>query len=148
MLKAKNATLSTAESCTGGRAAAMITAVSGASAYYKGSVVAYANEVKINLLGVSEQDLKNNGAVSREVVEQMAQGVRRALQTDYAVATSGIAGPNGGTPEKPVGTVWIAVATPQNVFSKKFSFGGNREQTILRASSHALDMLRLALLET
>jgi nicotinamide-nucleotide amidase len=146
LLKAKGATLATAESCTAGRVAAMITAVRGASAYYKGSVLAYANEVKKSVLGVSEADLKAHGAVSRQVVEQMAQGAGRVLHTDYAVATSGIAGPDGGTPAKPVGTVWIAVAAPQGVASQVFSFGNNRERTMLRASAQALNMLRMALL--
>jgi nicotinamide-nucleotide amidase len=145
LLRAKNATLATAESCTGGRVAAMITAVPGASAYYRGSVLAYANEVKTGLLGVSEEELKAHGAVSRQVVEQMAQGACRALKTDYAVATSGVAGPDGGTPEKPVGTVWIAVATPQGVFSQKLSLGKHRERTMIRASVQALNLLRLQL---
>ncbi|MDR2937793.1 MAG: nicotinamide-nucleotide amidohydrolase family protein, partial [Prevotellaceae bacterium] len=137
LLKAKNATLATAESCTGGRVAAMVASVPGASAYYKGSVVAYANEAKVNLLGVAESDLKAHGAVSREVVEQMATGARRTLHTDYAIATSGTAGPDGGTPQKPVGTVWIAVATPQKVASQMLQLGNNRERTTLRAAVHA-----------
>ncbi len=147
LLRAKNATLATAESCTGGRVAAMLTSVPGASAYYKGSVVAYDNELKINLLGVNEADLKAHGAVSRQVVEQMARGACRALQTDYALATSGIAGPDGGTPEKPVGTVWIAVATPQGVFSQLLSLGNNRERTVIRASVSALNLLRRKMLD-
>ncbi len=147
LLKAKNATLATAESCTGGRVAAMLTSVPGASTYFKGSVISYANEVKINLLGVNENDLKVHGAVSQQVVEQMAQGARRTLHTDYAVATSGVAGPDGGTEEKPVGTVWVAVSTPQGVFSQKLSLGNDRERTMIRASVNVLNMLRLKLLE-
>ncbi|MDR3366150.1 MAG: CinA family nicotinamide mononucleotide deamidase-related protein, partial [Prevotellaceae bacterium] len=145
LLKARGATLSTAESCTGGRIAALITAQPGASAYFKGSVVAYANEVKVKALGVRPDEIEKHGAVSAAVVEQMAQGARRALQTDYAVAASGVAGPDGGTPEKPVGTVWVAVATPQKATSRKLNLGGDRERTILRASYVALNLLRLAL---
>ncbi|MDR3187864.1 MAG: CinA family nicotinamide mononucleotide deamidase-related protein, partial [Prevotellaceae bacterium] len=147
LLKARGATLSTAESCTGGRIAALITAQSGASAYFKGSVVAYSNDIKVKVLGALPDDLEKHGAVSQTVVEQMAQGVRCALQTDYAVATSGVAGPDGGTPEKPIGTVWIAVASPHNVTSRQLSLGGDRERTILRASYSALNLLRLALID-
>ena len=111
LLRSANQTLSTAESCTGGMIAHKITAVSGCSDYYKGSVVSYCNDVKMNQLGVSQSDLESHGAVSRPVVEQMAGGVRNLLATDYALATSGIAGPGGGTPEKPVGTIYIACAT-------------------------------------
>jgi nicotinamide-nucleotide amidase len=145
LLKACGATLSTAESCTGGQIAAMLTAQPGASTYFKGSVVAYSNDVKVKALGVLPSDTERHGAVSQAVVEQMALGAQRTLQTDYAVATSGVAGPDGGTPEKPVGTVWIAVATPQKVTSRKLNFGGDRERTIFRASYSALNMLRLEL---
>jgi nicotinamide-nucleotide amidase len=91
-------------------------------------------------------DIERHGAVSQAVAEQMAQGARRTLQTDYAVATSGVAGPDGGTPEKPVGTVWIAAATPEGVASRKLNLGSDRERTILRASHSALNLLRLALM--
>lgn len=133
--------MATAESCTGGAIAASITANSGSSAYYKGSVVSYHNDVKHAVLGVKEDDLLNYGAVSEPVVEQMAQGVVKALGVDYAVATSGIAGPDGGSVEKPVGTVWIAVASKVAVKSHCFRFGIDREQNIQRSVSNALLML-------
>lgn len=111
-------TFATAESCTGGSIAAAITGIAGCSAVFKGSVVAYSNEVKAAVLGVGEDALATYGAVSEEVVKQMAQGVRRVMNVDCAVATSGIAGPGGGTPEKPVGTVWMAVAVGNDVFTR------------------------------
>jgi nicotinamide-nucleotide amidase len=147
LLRDKNQTLSTAESCTGGYIAHLITSISGSSDYFKGSIVSYANEVKINSLGVSAQDLVTYGAVSQQVVEQMALGVKNLLNTDYAIATSGIAGPTGGTPEKPVGLVWIAIATPKGVFSQKFLMGENRERTIRKTALSALSMLRKELLK-
>ncbi len=137
----KNITLSTAESCTGGNIAHMITSVPGSSEYYKGTVVAYANEIKQNMLGIQKEWLEKYGAVSQPVVEQMALGVKRLMNTDFAVAISGIAGPTGGTPEKPVGTTWIAVATPQGVVSDLFRFGSSREINIRRASATALHIL-------
>ncbi len=138
---ANKLTLSTAESCTGGNIAHMLTTVPGSSEYYRGTVVAYDNGIKQTVLGVKEQDLLTHGAVSQPVVEQMAQGVKKLMNTDFAVATSGIAGPTGGTPEKPVGTTWIAVATPTGVVSKQFLFGSSREVNIRRASATALHML-------
>lgn len=141
LLKKYSKTMSTAESCTGGTIASMITSVSGSSAYFMGSVVSYDNSVKINLLGVNESDLENYGAVSQQVVEQMAKGAIKTLKTDYAVSVSGIAGPDGGTPEKPVGTVWIAVASPNSVVSKKFQFFNDRDINIKRAANSALAML-------
>ena len=119
--------MSTAESCTGGKIASMITAVPGSSAYFKGSVVSYDNEVKLNVLKVNEADLVKYGAVSQQVVEQMAKGALKLLNTDFSVAVSGIAGPDGGTEEKPVGTVWIAVASETKVVSKKYLFFNDRE---------------------
>ncbi|MCW3804670.1 competence/damage-inducible protein A [Plebeiibacterium marinum] len=138
----KELTLSSAESCTGGNIAHMITSLPGSSAYFKGSVVAYHNQVKQHILGVSDDDLANYGAVSQPVVEQMARGARKALDSDYAVATSGIAGPDGGTEEKPVGTVWISVSGPDRTISEKFQFGTIRERNIIRASEMALVMLK------
>jgi nicotinamide-nucleotide amidase len=135
-------TLATAESCTGGYIAHLITRIAGSSNYYKGSVIAYANEIKINELNVLQADLDAFGAVSRAVVEQMALGVKQKMNTDYAIAISGIAGPTGGTDEKPVGTVWIAVASPDGISSKKYVFGKLREVNIERASITALGMLR------
>lgn len=142
ILTQRRQTLSVAESCTGGYIAHLITGVSGSSSYFKGGVVAYSNEVKIGLLGVDAQVLERYGAVSQPVVEQMALGAQRALQTDYAIATSGIAGPMGGSEEKPVGTVWMAWATPEGVFSKKFQFGAIRGRNILRSGETALILLQ------
>jgi nicotinamide-nucleotide amidase len=142
MLTSISGTLSVAESCTGGTIASMITSVPGSSSYFKGGVIAYANPVKQHLLKVSETDISRFGAVSREVVEQMAQGVRQLMDTDYSIATSGIAGPTGGSTEKPVGTTWIAIAAREKVISERFIFTGNRERNIERASVTALNMLR------
>ncbi|MCM1504986.1 MAG: CinA family nicotinamide mononucleotide deamidase-related protein [Muribaculum sp.] len=136
----KKFTISTAESCTGGNIAHLLTSIPGSSEAFKGSVIAYSNEVKHNLLGVNEETLRQFGAVSRQVVEQMAEGVCRALGTDCAIATSGIAGPAGGSDEKPVGTVWIAVRTPERTFSFSHRFPGNRQRVIFRASMAAMIM--------
>ncbi|MBO4614259.1 MAG: CinA family nicotinamide mononucleotide deamidase-related protein [Bacteroidales bacterium] len=141
LLKEKHCMVATAESCTGGKVASLITSISGSSEYYKGSVVSYCNEVKADVLGVSRADLEKYGAVSSTVAEQMASGVRRLLKTDYAVATTGIAGPTGGSDEKPVGTVWIAVATPTRVVSRKYVFGKDRSINIERFAASALSML-------
>ncbi len=141
LLRNKEMTVATAESCTGGYIAHLITSVPGSSDYFKGSIVSYANEVKTNVLGVKEEDIREQGAVSETVVIQMAEGVKKQLQTDYAVATSGIAGPGGGTPEKPVGTVWIGVATPEKSIARKFTFSFTRERNIAKAAAKALEML-------
>lgn len=141
ILRKKGVTVATAESCTGGEIARMITSVPGSSAYYKGSVVSYANEVKINVLGVNAGDIEREGAVSETVVLQMAEGVRKLMGTDYAVSTSGVAGPDGGTADKPIGTVWIGVATPQGSFAKKFVFSFTRERNIAKAAAKALELL-------
>ena len=141
LLRKKGVTVSTAESCTGGYIAHLITSVAGSSDYFKGSVVSYANEIKMNVLGVNAADLEREGAVSETVVLQMAEGVRKIMNTDFAVSTSGIAGPEGGTPEKPVGTVWIGLATPQKSYAVKFAFSFTRERNIAKASSKALEML-------
>ena len=140
LLTQQGMTIATAESCTGGRLAAALNAQSGSSAYYMGSVVAYDNSVKTNILGVSPKTLNSEGAVSESTVRQMAEGVRALLHTDYAIATSGIAGPTGGTPDKPVGTVWIAWATPNGTEAQCFHFGAarEREQITLRAVTEAL----------
>lgn len=145
LLLERNATLSTAESCTGGSIAGAITSVSGASAYFMGSIVSYDNEVKIGQLGVKPETLDAVGAVSEEVVCQMAEGVKSRLKTDYSIATSGIAGPTGGTEEKPVGTVWIAVSGTNGTQAKKFLFGDVRERNISRSVTAALNMLRIEL---
>ncbi len=146
LLKTRGETLATAESCTGGNIAHRFTAMPGASEYFKGGVVAYSNEVKIALLGVDPESLNRYGAVSQSVAEQMAEGVRRATGATYGISTTGIAGPTGGTPEKPVGTVWMAVATPNGVFSRRMVFGSVRSQNIERASSNCINLLRLQLL--
>ncbi|MDO4702934.1 CinA family nicotinamide mononucleotide deamidase-related protein [Tannerella sp.] len=140
-LRARGQTVGTAESCTGGAIAAALTSVAGSSDYYVGSVVSYSNALKHRLLHVSETDLVRYGAVSRPVVEQMARGALQVLGCDYAVATSGIAGPGGGTAEKPVGTVWIAVAHGNDVVSNEFRFSSVREQNIRRAVNMSLIML-------
>ena len=146
LLKENKQSLSTAESCTGGYIAHRIVSVPGSSTYFKGAIVAYDYEIKINELGVSNDTLKKHGAVSQEVVEQMAASVRKKLNTDYSIAVSGIAGPDGGTEEKPVGTVWIAIATPTQVISKLFQFGGDRERNIVATGLTALNMLRKEIL--
>ena len=137
-LKRRGQTISTAESCTGGKLAVLLNRHAGSSEFYKGSVVAYANEVKENVLGVREQTLSEYGAVSEQTVREMARGVKQLLQTDYAIATSGIAGPSGGTEQKPVGTVWIAVATPQKTEAQCFHFGKLRDKNTDRATLAAL----------
>ena len=140
LLKQKTCTIATAESCTGGRLAAALNAQPGSSVFYRGSVVAYANEVKEQVLGVAHDTLVQHGAVSEQTVCQMAEGIRRLMHTDYAIATSGIAGPDGGTKEKPVGTVWIAWATPEGTVAECHHFGAARlrEQITQRAVTTAL----------
>ena len=141
-------TIACAESCTGGNIARLITAVPGASAYFMGGVVAYNNRVKEQVLRVAAEDLEKYGAVSEPVALQMAQGVRRITGADFAVATTGVAGPGGGTVEKPVGTVWIAVAGPKGAKAKKFLFSRTRERNIGRASVSALGLLLQYMQET
>ena len=142
ILKMKRKTLATAESCTGGYIAHLITSVAGASDYYKGSVVSYANETKENILGVKNETLAKTGAVSEEVVIQMVKGTLYELNTDYAIATSGIMGPGGGSEEKPVGTVWVAVGNNNKIESRKFLFRFDRERNIIQTSLTALNILR------
>tara|TARA_B110000902_G_scaffold25123_1_gene27570 strand:+ start:1596 stop:2855 length:1260 start_codon:yes stop_codon:yes gene_type:complete len=140
----RNATLATAESCTGGYIAHLITRVAGASAYYKGSILAYDNSIKETVLGVKTETLLAFGAVSEQVVEEMALGIKKIMKVDYAVATSGIAGPSGGTKEKPVGTVWTAIAGPNGVQSVKRQMGAERLWNIKRsASASLLDLLHV-----
>ncbi len=141
-LTERGLTLATAESCTGGNIARLLTALAGASAYFKGGVVAYSNEVKESVLGVKHSTLEAQGAVSEETVREMVEGVRTRLGTDLAIATTGVAGPDGGTPEKPVGTVWIAVADATHTEAKLLQFGGNRrQQNIDRSTNQAFAML-------
>lgn len=142
LLKAKNLSLSTAESCTGGGVAALITSVPGSSEYFKGGIVAYSNEIKTALLHVSAETLKKHGAVSRETVTEMVKGAMNTLKTDCAVATSGIAGPDGGTPEKPVGTVWIAAAYKNEIMTMKQEGDCGRAGNVQKAIQNALIMLR------
>jgi nicotinamide-nucleotide amidase len=147
LLEEKKASMATAESCTGGYIAHLITSHAGSSAYFKGSVVSYSNDIKENLLGVSPEDLEKYGAVSQEVVEQMAIGVRDKMNVDYPIATSGIAGPDGGTEEKPVGTVWIAIAGKDFVKSEKLNLYKVRERNIKASALKALNYLRINLTE-
>lgn len=135
-------TLSVAESCTGGFMAHLITSVSGASEYFYGGVVSYDNSIKINVLGVDKEIIEKYGAVSSQCAEAMAAGVKRLMKTDYAIATTGIAGPNGGTEEKPVGLVWVGIASPEGVFSTSFRFVASREINIERFASHAINYFR------
>lgn len=144
VLRKKGATVATAESCTGGEIAHLLTSVPGSSAYFKGSVVAYSNEVKMGVLGVSREVLEQNGAVSEPVVLQMAERVRDLMGADYGISTSGVAGPDGGTEEKPVGTVWIGVATPAGSWAKRFVFSFTRERNIAKAAAKALELLEEA----
>lgn len=148
LLRDRGLSLASAESCTGGTIAGMITSVPGSSAYYTGSVIAYNNRVKIDVLGVDAILIEEKGAVCRDVVEQMARGVSRHLGSQTAIATSGIAGPDGGTTDKPVGTTWICVSYGDKSFSKKFRFGGTRERIIAQASNTALQLLRRLVLNT
>ncbi|MFZ1694588.1 MAG: CinA family protein, partial [Flavobacteriales bacterium] len=134
------------ESCTGGYVSHLITGVPGSSAYFIGGVVSYANAVKMEELGIPSDMLELNGAVSQPVVERMASGVRDALKTDWSIALSGVAGPDGGTEEKPVGTVWIAVAGPDGVQATKVYFPGTRDLVIRRSALAALNMLRKSLI--
>lgn len=142
LLRERHATLSIAESCTGGYVSSLFTALSGASEIFKGSVVPYANIIKHSLLEVDEALFETVGVVSKECVEQLAVNVLKKFDTDYAISISGIAGPNGGTPDKPVGTVWVAVATKKDVRALKFRFGDHRQRNIVMTANAALNMLR------
>jgi len=142
LLRESGKTLATAESCTGGNIAHLITSVPGSSEYYVGSVVSYSNEIKKNELNVNADTLLRKGAVSEEVAIQMAEGVRKKYNVDFAISTTGIAGPDGGSEEKPVGTVWIAVADAEKTIAKKFLLGTNRMRVIQVASETALNQLR------
>jgi len=147
LLMERGLTLASAESCTGGNIARMITSVPGSSSYYSGSVIAYENRIKSEVLGLDPPVIEEKGAVSREVVEQMASGVRAVLGTDTAISTSGIAGPDGGTEDKPVGTTWICVQYREESYAKLYRFGGTRERIIDQASNTALQLLRRLLLK-
>ncbi|MBO9658451.1 MAG: competence/damage-inducible protein A [Chitinophagaceae bacterium] len=142
ILSARNQTMATAESCTGGYIAHLITSVAGSSTYYKGSVISYANEVKQDILHVKEETLRQFGAVSQQTVTEMAEAALLELKTDYALATSGIMGPGGGSEEKPVGTVWIAVAGRGKVLTHKLNLRFDRQRNIMMATANALNLLR------
>jgi len=142
VLKNKGLTLSTAESCTGGFLAHKITKVSGCSAYYKGSVVAYANETKQNLLAVSQETLENHGAVSEQTVREMVIGVLKTMNTDIGISISGIAGPSGGTPDKPVGTIWLAIGNKDHVETLKLQIGKDRLRNIEYTAIQGLNLIR------
>lgn len=148
LLLIQNKTLSTAESCTGGYIAHLITSIPGSSHYYKGSVVSYDNAVKTNTLHVAPETLQSEGAVSEATVRQMVRGALTLLDTDFAIATSGIMGPDGGTDEKPVGTVWVAVGNRQNILTRKFSFRFDRARNIELTATNALNLLRKFIGET
>ena len=138
-------TVSTAESCTGGTISALFTSVPGSSEYFLGAATSYANSVKTAVLGVPEEVIRQHGAVSSECVAAMAEGARRITGSDYSVATSGIAGPGGGSVEKPVGTVWIGVSSPKETKTYKMVFKGDRKRNIERFSANALNILRQTL---
>lgn len=138
----KKQTVSVAESCTGGYLGHQFTKVSGSSAYFMGGILCYDNSVKINQLSVRENTLNTFGAVSEQTVVEMSENVRKIFGTTYGLATSGVAGPNGGTPEKPVGTIWIAIATENRTITKKLTLGGFREQNIHLTSINILNLLR------
>ena len=141
-LLAEHLTLCTAESCTGGYISHLITAMPGSSAYYKGSVIAYAYDAKENLLSVNKTELETKGAVSESVVTQMTKGALKNLNVDYAIAVSGIMGPGGETPDKPVGTVWIGVGNASEIVTQKIHFRFDRQQNIKLTATTALNMLR------
>ena len=140
-------TLATAESCTGGQIASLLTSVSGASSYFSGSMVTYATQSKIDLLSVPAEIIEKHSVVSAEVAEAMASGVRQKLKTDFAISTTGNAGPSKGDSDADLGTVYIGIATPSKIYSEKFSFGNHREKVVGKAVNKSLQMIRKALLE-
>ncbi len=147
LLLENNKTISTAESCTGGYMAHLLTSIPGSSAYFDGSMVTYSYKAKEKLLGVKNETLINYGAVSEEVVKEMATGLLQKMNTDYVIAVSGIMGPGGGTPEKPVGTVWVAVANDAKIVTKVFHFRFDRQKNIQLTAMNALNLMRLFILE-
>ena len=141
LLIAQNHTLSTAESCTGGGIASIITAIPGSSQYFHGGIVAYANEVKMALLEVQSETLEKHGAVSEQTVVEMAKGAMKSMKTTCSIATSGIAGPGGGTADKPVGTIWIAVACNERIVTKRLEGDFGRAENIKNTIKNALSLL-------
>ena len=146
LLSNNGKTLSTAESCTGGTISQLITSIPGSSEYFLGGVTSYANSVKIGVLGVAPEIIEKHGAVSSECVAAMAEGVRKLTGSDYSVATSGIAGPGGGTPEKPVGTVWVGVSSQKGTETYKVQYKGDRKRNIERSAAYALNSIRKKIL--
>lgn len=146
ILKERKLKLAVAESCTGGRISSRIVSVPGSSEYYCGGVCSYSNEMKMNILGIKKDTLVNYGAVSKETAIEMAEGIMKISDADHAISTTGVAGPDGGTEEKPVGLVWIGYADRKRSYAQKFLFGNNREINIQRSSQRALDILRRELL--
>ena len=146
LLSIQGKTLSTAESCTGGTISQLITSIPGSSEYFLGGVTSYANSVKTGVLGVAPEIIEKHGAVSSECVAAMAEGVRRLTGSDYSVATSGIAGPGGGTPEKPVGTVWVGVSSQKGTETYKVQYKGDRKRNIERSAAFALNSIRKKIL--
>jgi nicotinamide-nucleotide amidase len=142
LFQSRGLTLAVAESCTGGLIAHEITAIPGSSAHFLGSMVTYSNEAKMIVLGVQKETLQNHGAVSEEVVREMAVGVKQKLGSDFAISTSGVAGPDGGSEEKPVGTVWVSIAGPNKTLAKRFKLGNSRERNIRISMLTALNWLR------
>ena len=147
LLKQQQKSISTAESCTGGKIAAALTSVSGASKYFKGSVISYATETKINVLGISEKLIEEHSVVSAEVAKQMAISIKNIMKTDYAIATTGNAGPSKGDSNAEIGTVFIAIATPNNIIVEEFNFGQPREKVIDRTVIKSLEMIREEILK-
>jgi nicotinamide-nucleotide amidase len=148
LLLKQQATVSTAESCTGGFVSHRLTSLPGSSAYFQGAIVSYSNELKMKLLGVSTETLSQHGAVSEQTAREMAEGARKRIGTTYAVATTGIAGPDGGSEEKPVGTVWIACATPTETFTQLLKLANIRSINIEMTSTYALNLLRKSILKS
>ena len=146
LFKFKQQTVCSAESCTGGKIASLITSIPGCSDYFKGSVIAYSNSAKSNILGVPEELISKYGAVSQEVVSEMAKNARKIFEADYCIATSGIAGPGGGSEAKPVGLVWLAVSSHNGIVAEKLIFGTDRQSNIERFSAAALNLLRKQIL--
>jgi nicotinamide-nucleotide amidase len=147
ILLEREQTLSTAESCTGGYIAHLLTSIPGSSAYYRGGAVSYANDVKEKMVGVRHETLLAHGAVSRETVLEMARGIRQLTGSDFAISTSGIMGPDGGTPEKPVGTVWVGLAAQDRETACHFQFRFDRQRNMELTAAHGLNALRKFMLD-
>jgi nicotinamide-nucleotide amidase len=147
LLSQQGKTISTAESCTGGKIAQMLTSVAGSSQYFRGSVVSYATDTKVSILGVSQSTIEVHSVVSKEVVKEMVMGIQKLMNTDYAIATTGNAGPSKGDADAEVGTVFIALATPNEIIIEEFNFGQPREKVIDRTANKALEMLQAAILK-